>query len=78
MPIYEYVCSSCNCRFELRRPFSEATEDASCPECDAPARKLFSSFAALSKGDSGGFTSIGSDACSTCSAMSCDSCRIAS
>jgi len=45
MPIYEYLCSRCKTRFELRRPFSEADNPALCPKCNSEARKLISGFA---------------------------------
>ncbi|MCK4964917.1 MAG: zinc ribbon domain-containing protein [Dehalococcoidia bacterium] len=78
MPIYEYICPSCNARFELRRPFSEAGEAVSCPKCQASARKLFSSFAAFSKGAEGESSSIMGDTCSTCPATSCATCDMGS
>ncbi|MFC2039442.1 FmdB family zinc ribbon protein [Chloroflexota bacterium] len=37
MPIYEYLCPSCNCEFELRRSFSQSDEAASCPSCQETA-----------------------------------------
>ena len=77
MPIYEYCCPSCNQKFELRRSFSQADEAARCPTCDVVAKKLFSSFAAFSKGAEGEPTSIGSSACSTCAATSCSTCNLA-
>lgn len=78
MPIYEYLCPSCNSKFELRRSFSQADEAASCPSCHAIAKKLFSLFAAFSKSAEGESTSIGgSDICSTCPATSCATCKIA-
>jgi putative FmdB family regulatory protein len=43
MPIYEYVCPKCSLKFELKRPFSEASEDAPCPQCHTSAKRVFSS-----------------------------------
>ncbi len=40
MPIYEYECGVCQCRFEKRQSFEEKIE-ATCPECDGKARKIF-------------------------------------
>ncbi|MCK4963691.1 MAG: zinc ribbon domain-containing protein [Dehalococcoidia bacterium] len=75
MPIYEYFCSDCDAKFELRRSFSESGEAVSCPRCQASAKKLFSSFAAFSKGESGESSSIAGDACSsTCPATGCATC----
>ena len=33
MPIYEYVCSDCDLKFELIRSLSQAEEGALCPRC---------------------------------------------
>lgn len=48
MPLYEYLCESCNGIFEELRPIREATEPVPCPECykDAP-RIMPTSFAAF-------------------------------
>ncbi len=40
MPIYEYECAVCQCRFEKRQGFEEQIE-VICPECDGEARKIF-------------------------------------
>ncbi len=53
MPIYEYSCSDCHLRFELVRPVSQAGEDAKCPRCQASAKRVFSTFNAVSKDDHG-------------------------
>ncbi len=53
MPIYEYLCPNCECRFESRRSFSEAEEEVSCPKCQTIARKLPSRFTAFSSGAGG-------------------------
>jgi putative FmdB family regulatory protein len=76
MPIYEYICSSCNLKFELRRSFSQADEAALCPSCHATAKKLLSSFIAFSKGAEGESSPIGGSACSGCAASSCASCNL--
>ena len=39
MPIYEYECSHCNCRFEKRQSFS-AEPVATCPKCKAQAQRI--------------------------------------
>ena len=41
MPVYEYECKGCNKVFEVQQKFSEAPL-ATCPECQAPVRKLMS------------------------------------
>ena len=43
MPTYEYVCESCEHRFEKILRMSKCGEPQDCPECGAsPARKLIS------------------------------------
>ena len=50
MPIYEYECEKCACRFELKRPFSEDAGSPSCPSCQGKVRRIFSPSAILFKG----------------------------
>lgn len=73
MPIYEYVCPSCNIKFELLRSLNQATEEASCPHCQCKAERKLSTFAAVSKDETGYSTPL-SSSCSSCSSLSCDSC----
>ena len=78
MPIYEYICSDCQQKFELLKPMSQAGEGASCPDCGGKAGRVLSRFCSHSDDsldflDSSGSTS----ACSSCSADSCDSCSVA-
>ena len=40
MPIYQYVCSKCNTKFELRQGFNDESV-ANCPNCKCEARRLF-------------------------------------
>ncbi|MFH1486148.1 MAG: zinc ribbon domain-containing protein [Chloroflexota bacterium] len=76
MPIYEYSCPNCDCKFELRRSFSQSDEATTCPSCHASAKKLLSRFAAFSKGADGDFSPISGmgSSCGTCSATSCGTC----
>jgi len=80
MPIYEYLCPNCDCKFELRRSFSQSDEAASCPSCQAEAKKLLSQFTAFSKGEWGDTSPISGmgSACGTCSATSCSTCGLGS
>lgn len=41
MPLYEYLCPSCNTQFEARQPF-EDRENSPCPKCHKLARKKIS------------------------------------
>lgn len=76
MPLYEYVCSKCDFRFDLLRPISRSDEEASCPRCQNRAKRVFSTFASFSR-DSGGVTTpLGGSPCTSCSTTSCDSCHL--
>jgi putative FmdB family regulatory protein len=74
MPIYEYICHSCDFKFELLRPLSKATEAVSCPQCHQKADRVLSTFACLSKDESGVTSPVGGSSCASCGAASCDSC----
>ncbi len=70
MPLYEYYCSACKWRFEMLRSMQESAADASCPECGTKARRALSVVAALPRGDSGGYPSMGGG-CACGGACSC-------
>jgi putative FmdB family regulatory protein len=74
MPIYEYVCTGCNKKFEMFRPLSQAEADAACAACGGKAKRVLSRFAAVSKGSGGESTPITGGGCSTCGASSCTTC----
>ena len=78
MPIYEYVCSDCESKFEQMRPLSQSGQSAECPKCHKPARQKMSTFAALSATLGGVPKTIpgagGKSACSGCSSGSCSTC----
>jgi len=78
MPIYEYLCHECNCKFELLRSINKANEEASCPKCQHVANRALSRFASFSKGSSGESIPIAGTAgsCTGCTASSCSSCNI--
>ena len=50
MPIYEYECEVCACRFELKRRFDEDEGSPCCPQCQGKGRRLFSTPAIIFKG----------------------------
>ena len=50
MPIYEYECEKCACKFELKRRFGEDDGSPSCPQCRGKVNQLFSPPAILFKG----------------------------
>jgi len=76
MPIYEYVCPSCDLKFEELRSLSQADEGAPCPCCQKTAKRILSSFCSFSKDESGLSSSIGGDSCGSCSATSCNTCGL--
>ena len=41
MPMYEYECTACNNKFDMRGSFEEAGT-AECPECQGKALRVFS------------------------------------
>jgi putative FmdB family regulatory protein len=73
MPIYEYVCTKCNKKFELLRPLSQADADALC-SCSGKAKRVLSRFAAVSKDSGGQATPITGGGCSTCGSTGCTTC----
>jgi putative FmdB family regulatory protein len=76
MPLYEYVCSQCGCKFELIRPIGRSNEAAPCPSCQHEAGRVLSPFTSFSKDSSGLATPVGGSSCASCSAASCDSCSL--
>lgn len=77
MPIYEYVCPSCELKFEKLRPLSQADAATPCPRCQQTARRVMSSFACFSRGDNGQSTAVGgSNPCASCGSSDCSSCGI--
>lgn len=63
MPLYEFKCSKCNNKFEELRPLSRSAEDSDCPICKAPAKRIMSVFAAVTKDNNGATTSLGNSSC---------------
>ncbi len=49
MPVYEFECTCCPSRFELKRSFKDE-EPVRCPRCGGKARKLFSPVPIIFKG----------------------------
>ena len=46
MPLYEYVCASCDHSFEAMQSLSTKPEETTCPKCQAvKSRRIMSSFA---------------------------------
>ena len=49
MPVYEYECEFCVCRFDLRQSYSDSPV-ASCPRCQGRARRVFAPVPVIFKG----------------------------
>jgi putative FmdB family regulatory protein len=47
MPLYEYRCRTCDDTFEVRRPMSQSSEPATCPQGHDGAVRLLSVFASV-------------------------------
>ena len=69
MPIYEYECTSCPSRFELKQGFHD-NDPVCCPRCGAKARRRFSSVPIIFKGSGFYVTDSRSSQSSTLSANS--------
>jgi len=72
MPIYEYLCRSCGCRFEALVRIGREDE-VRCEACrSGDVRKLLSSF-----GIGGGASRLkgSSSGCATCHGRSCATCK---
>jgi len=53
MPLYEYECSKCGAKFELRRNITDKDSDISCPKCGVKApKRVLSLFSTTSSGSS--------------------------
>ncbi len=51
MPLYEYHCPTCNNKFDKLQPMNSSGAD--CPNCEQPAKRIISVFAAVSGSESG-------------------------
>jgi putative FmdB family regulatory protein len=75
MPVYEYICTSCESTFEKLMRMSAADDAVSCPECQGDARRKLSLFAAFSKSESGQTASVGGGGgCAGCAGGGCAGC----
>jgi putative FmdB family regulatory protein len=68
MPTYEYECPECSRRFEKRQSFHDEPK-ADCPDCSAPARRVFHPAPIIFKG-SGFYVTDHRDASSSASSGS--------
>jgi putative FmdB family regulatory protein len=77
MPLYEYRCENCRTRFEVLRSINQSDDPIACPACaEMGARRLISTFAAISKGNAGSrlVTSNQTSGCGSCAGGHCATC----
>ncbi|TET87250.1 MAG: zinc ribbon domain-containing protein [Dehalococcoidia bacterium] len=68
MPIYEYQCTHCGEKFEIRQSFGEDSSHLNCPKCHAEnPRRLLSSFFTQSSA----MSELSDTSCPTCSTGVC-------
>ncbi len=49
MPVYEYRCPACAATYEKLVRLSEPNDEAACPTCGGPGKKLLSLFASVAR-----------------------------
>jgi len=68
MPLYEYVCSECDSKFEVLRPTSRMDDPVDCPRDHGTTRRVLSTFATVAKDIYGSSEQVGcGGGCSGCS-----------
>lgn len=68
MPIYEYQCTRCGEKFEVRQAIGQDGSNLSCPKCNAgKPKRVFSSFFSSSSSE----TEPSEVSCPTCSSGVC-------
>jgi putative FmdB family regulatory protein len=64
MAVYEYECTVCEHRFDLRRGMTDDAPDPACPACGSSrARRVFSIFATAGSSAVAGSSGVGGCAC---------------
>ncbi|MGA1867972.1 MAG: FmdB family zinc ribbon protein [bacterium] len=73
MPIFEYICHSCENEFE--KIVFNSSAQIICPRCGSDKiQKKLSAFAFKSTRSSSGSAGAGSSSCSTCVSKNCSQC----
>ncbi len=49
MPVYQYICTECERKFELKQSFNDESI-VECPKCKSKARRVFSVAPIIFKG----------------------------
>ncbi len=66
MPLYEYRCTKCGKDYEVIKGFSEDADHDVCPDCKAPAERVFSEAPAVVYHGSGYYCTDHKSGCSDC------------
>jgi putative FmdB family regulatory protein len=77
MPLYEYRCQNCETRFEVLLSMNQSDSQVTCPSCaEVGARRLISTFAAVSRSEGGTrlVASSQGNGCGSCAGGHCASC----
>lgn len=61
MALYEYLCASCNSRFEKRMPMADVLQLVPCPKCKKQARKVLGGFSVVGRSSGGSDFDFGED-----------------
>ena len=56
MPIYEYLCPTCDYKFDKLQSMSASGAD--CPRCEQPAKRALSMFVSVTAGASSGESEV--------------------
>lgn len=78
MPLYDFLCVTCNQSFEIRRSMSDNSSPVECPVCHSrEVRRVFTPLAAFS-GSGGQRVAVGGGSgCAGCATTSCAGCASA-
>lgn len=49
MPVYEYLCRTCDTRFEARRSMDQASDPIACPDGHGDTTRVLSVFASIGR-----------------------------
>ena len=73
MPIYEYMCKTCDKEFECLVLGSD--KDITCPECKGENVQRLMSACRIKNGARAGAVSTGTSSCASCAGGSCSTCH---
>jgi putative FmdB family regulatory protein len=76
MPVYEYVCHTCQTRYDKLRPIREADAPATCPTCNEQnSERALSTFAVHTSSGGSAEARTVSTGSRSCGGGSCSGCR---